>query len=95
MADRIASGGNNETGGFATMQLQMMQQSQMQMQMQLAEMKEQGRQSLKFLKAIAMQGRNKKRKGNNLSSSLSSSFSDDNAKPIENRGVLGLVCNIF
>jgi hypothetical protein len=66
MADRIASGGNNEMGGFATMQLQMMQQSQMQMQMQLVEMKEQGKQSLKFLKAIAKQGENKKRKGRNL-----------------------------
>jgi hypothetical protein len=77
MADRMASGGNNETGGFATMQLQMMQQSQMQMQMQLEVMKEQGKQSLKFLKAIAKQGKNKKRKGNNLSSASSSS-SDDN-----------------
>jgi hypothetical protein len=77
MSDRMTSGGNNEMVGFATMQLQMMQQSQMQMQMQLQEMKEQGKQSLKFLKVIATQGKNKKRKGKNLSSSSSSSSDDD------------------
>ena len=73
------SGANTNSNelGFAMMQMQMMQQSQMQMQMQLAEMKEQGKQSLKFLKAIAKQGKKKRKRGGDESSSSSSS-DDDN-----------------
>jgi hypothetical protein len=78
MAERMTSGGG-ESGGMMTMQMQMMQQSQMQMQMQLNEMREQGRQSLKFLKVIAKQGKSKKRKGRSASSSSSLSSSDNNS----------------
>ena len=75
MGNRMSSGGNTNANelGFATIQMQMIQQSQMQMQMQLAEMKEQGKQSLKFLKAIAKQGKKKRKRGEEQSSS-----SDDN-----------------
>jgi len=77
MASRMSSGGNSNELGFATIQMQMMQQSQMQMQMQLAEMKEQGKQSLKFLKAIAKQGKKKRKRSGDKSSSPSSSSSDE------------------
>ena len=54
--------------------MQMMQQSQMQMQLQLVEMKEQGKQLLKFLKVIAKQG---KKKWKQVEDKLLSSSSDE------------------
>ena len=57
--------------------MQMMQQSQMQMQLQLAEMKEQGKQLLKFLNVIAKQGKKKWKQVEDKFPSSSSDESND------------------